>query len=70
MQRGTTGQRYNVKNRRNKTLNLRISATEERMIKEKAKILNTSIVDFIIEACDNRRVKGFNKKTLKDLKED
>lgn len=62
MQRGTTGQRYNVKNRRNKTLNLRISATEERMIKEKAKILNMSIVDFIIEACDKRRVKGFNKK--------
>lgn len=70
MQKGTTGQRYNVKNRRNKTLNIRISATEERMIKEKAKILNMSIVDFIIEACDKRRVKGFNKKSFKDLKED
>lgn len=70
MQKGTTGQKYNVKNRRNKTLNLRISATEERMIKEKAKILNMSIVDFIVGACDNRRVKGFNKKSLKDLKED
>ena len=69
MQKGTTGQKYNVKNRRNKTLNLRISATEEHMIKEKAKTLNMSIVDFIIEACDSRRVKGFNKKTLKDLKE-
>lgn len=69
MQKGTTGQRYNVENRRDKTLNLRISATEEHMIREKAKILNLSIVDFVIEACDGRRVKGFNKKSLKNLKE-
>ena len=64
MQKGTRGRRYNVVNRRDKVLNIRISEEEDRMIRQKAEVLNMSIVDFIVHACDERRVKGFNKKDL------
>lgn len=66
MQKGTRGTRYNVINRRDKSLTIRISEAEDTMIREKAKLLNMSLVDFVVHACNDRRVKGYNKKDFKE----
>lgn len=70
MQKGTTGQKYNVTNRRDQSISLRLSETEANMLREKAQLKKMSIVDFVVYAIDNTRVKGYNKKDNKEIKED
>ena len=55
---------YNVKNRRNKRVEIAISEQERSMIDEKAKIKGMSRTDFIVWCCENKKVKGYNKKSL------
>lgn len=62
MQKGTTGQKYNIQNRRDQSISLRLSKKEADMIRKKADIKKMSIVDFIVYAVDKTRVEGYNKK--------
>lgn len=55
---------YNIDNRRNKRVEIAISEQEKSMIDEKAKIKGMSRTDFIVRACESKKVKGYNKKDL------
>lgn len=55
---------YNIDNRRNRRVEIAISEQEKNMIDAKAKLKGMSRTDFIVRACESKKVKGYNKKNL------